>query len=133
MSPDDRFKRIIEEGQCIGCGLCASIYPDKLSISKTESGYLRPAIVQPLKQEEVGAIYRVCPGVVVSGLVPVAGAGHERVAATRARDELWVARGQGLPGGARPSPWLTRKRAKEASEVKTEGRRQEGGDSIRAD
>ncbi|MDH3222874.1 MAG: UvrD-helicase domain-containing protein, partial [Gemmatimonadota bacterium] len=28
------------------------------------------------------------------------------VAATRARDELWVARGAGLPGGVKPSAWL---------------------------
>jgi coenzyme F420 hydrogenase subunit beta len=60
---DSRFRRIIEEGMCIACGLCAGMYPDKLAMAvDAGSGYLRPAASASLTDGEVDAIYAVCPG-----------------------------------------------------------------------
>lgn len=68
LPPDRRFHRIIAEGKCIGCGLCASMFPRKLKIGLDPTGYLRPQLQDTLTDSEVEAIYDVCPGVVVTGM-----------------------------------------------------------------
>ncbi len=68
MAGNARFQRILEEGKCIGCGLCSSMFPDKLEMAVAPSGYLRPAARRDLSAEETDAIYDVCPGVVQTGL-----------------------------------------------------------------
>lgn len=77
------FRRILDEGKCIGCGLCASMLPDKLAMAVAPTGYLRPAARADLTAEETAAIYAVCPGVVQSGL-PEALIGPETSV-----DEVW--------------------------------------------
>lgn len=68
MTPNDRFQRILDEGKCIGCGLCVSMLPDKLTIEVASTGYLRPVARDGLSEQETDAIYAVCPGVVQAGL-----------------------------------------------------------------
>jgi coenzyme F420 hydrogenase subunit beta len=65
---DQRFQRILDEGKCIGCGLCASMYPSTIRMKLADSGYLRPSTTTPVSEEEADAIYEFCPGVVQSGL-----------------------------------------------------------------
>ena len=68
-SPTDRLYRIVEEGLCIGCGLCQSIAgADTVNVVKVENGYERPVVVGDLTQETVDRIYDVCPGTRVEGL-----------------------------------------------------------------
>jgi coenzyme F420 hydrogenase subunit beta len=84
MTPDKRFSRIIEEGRCIACGLCASLFPEKLAMGIDQrSGYLRPLPQDALSDAEVERIYGVCPGVVVTGL-PESARGPEDPL-----DEVW--------------------------------------------
>ncbi|MFP6776341.1 MAG: Coenzyme F420 hydrogenase/dehydrogenase, beta subunit C-terminal domain [PS1 clade bacterium] len=61
------IQQIINEGLCIGCGLCASIFPEKVSIGLSIGG-LRPIEKVPLIDEEFEYLCRVCPGVVHSGM-----------------------------------------------------------------
>lgn len=68
MTANERFQRILDEGKCIGCGLCVSMFPDKLEMSLASSGYLRPSARQQLSRREADGIYDVCPGVVQAGL-----------------------------------------------------------------
>lgn len=68
MSVEKDFQRILDEGKCIGCGLCASLFPDKLEMALGSGGYLRPAAGRPLTDAETETIYGVCPGVVQAGL-----------------------------------------------------------------
>ena len=70
MTANQRLARIVGEGKCIGCGLCASLLPDKLSMQVAPSGYLRPAPRQALDDAEADAIEAVCPGVVQVGMPP---------------------------------------------------------------
>jgi len=79
----DGIQRILDEGKCIGCGLCVAMFPDKLEMEVAASGYLRPAARQALSEDETAAVYAVCPGVVVTGLPePLAGAAPHL-------DEVW--------------------------------------------
>ena len=68
MTAHQKFERILQEGKCIGCGLCVSMFPDKLEMTIASSGYLRPAATARLESRETDAIYEVCPGVVHCGL-----------------------------------------------------------------
>ena len=68
MTTDRSFRRIIDEGKCVGCGLCASIFPEALKMDVTASGYLRPTEVRELQDHEVSSIYGICPGLVHGGL-----------------------------------------------------------------
>ena len=83
MTADKRFRRIIDEGKCIGCGLCVSVLPGKLEMAAAAGGYLRPSARQPLIEQDVDAVYAVCPGVVHSGLP------DDLIDDTASVDEVW--------------------------------------------
>ncbi len=68
-SPEDRLYSIVEQGMCIGCGLCESLAgSDVVQMQVVESGFERPVAVGPLTHESVDAIYDTCPGTRVEGL-----------------------------------------------------------------
>ena len=63
VTPEDRLYRTVEDGMCIGCGLCESeAGPDIVRVEKGDSGYECPAVVGDLDHETVDSILDVCPG-----------------------------------------------------------------------
>ncbi len=83
MTPTERFQRILDEGKCIGCGLCVSMFPEKLEIDVALTGYLRPSVRQRLSHRDTDAIFAVCPGVVHTGLP------EDLVETNTIVDEVW--------------------------------------------
>lgn len=66
---EGRFTLIAQQGLCIGCGLCEVIAgPDRIRMKLTPTGDERPVVEGQLDNDTVDAIYRACPGVVVTGL-----------------------------------------------------------------
>ena len=61
------LKQIVENGLCIGCGLCQSIAgPDRVQMTMVDPpGRLRPKILQPLDDETDAMIVKTCPGVTI--------------------------------------------------------------------
>ena len=69
VTPEDRLYRIVEDGMCIGCGLCESVAgSDVVRVEKVESGYECPVVVGDLDHETVDRILDVCPGTRLDGL-----------------------------------------------------------------
>ncbi len=69
VSPTDRLYKIVEDGMCIGCGLCQSLAgPEVIRVARVENGYERPVVVGDLSHEMVDQIYDVCPGTRLEGL-----------------------------------------------------------------
>lgn len=84
MTPDDRLLRIVDDGLCIGCGLCQSVAgPEKVRVVKAANGELRPEIVRDLTHADVDRIYATCPGTRVEGLP------SERIAEAPLVDPVW--------------------------------------------
>jgi len=72
MTPTDRLYAIVEQGLCIGCGLCKSVAPPGVvDVRKVSSGYEAPVVTGPLDHPTVDTIYDVCPGTRVDGLPEV--------------------------------------------------------------
>ena len=68
-TPTERLYAIVEQGLCIGCGLCQSIAgSDRVRVSKTMAGYLQPIVEGELDHATVDRIYAACPGTRVEGL-----------------------------------------------------------------
>ena len=68
-SPDERLYAIVEQGLCIGCGLCQSVAgADKVRVIKTQSGFEQPVVLGELDHDTVDRIYDVCPGTRIEGL-----------------------------------------------------------------
>lgn len=68
MSPAERLYAIVEQGLCIGCGLCQSVCGSAVvSITTTSSGYQHPVVVGDLDHGAVDIVYDVCPGTRVDG------------------------------------------------------------------
>jgi len=68
-NPEDRLYAIVEQGLCIGCGLCQSVAtPDVVRMKKSANGFERPFVVGDLSHETVDAIYDTCPGTRIEGL-----------------------------------------------------------------
>jgi len=68
-TPTDRLYAIVEQGLCIGCGLCQSVAGvGRVEMAKTLNGYLQPVVVGELDHETVDKIYDVCPGTRIEGL-----------------------------------------------------------------
>ena len=69
LTPGQRLYAIVEQGLCIGCGLCQSVAgEDRVRVTKTMSGYLHPVIDGELDHDTVDRIYEICPGIRVEGL-----------------------------------------------------------------
>ncbi len=69
LSPEARLYRIVEDGLCIGCGLCQSVAgPGRVRMVVTSEGHERPYAVGDLDQETVDRIYEICPGTRIEGL-----------------------------------------------------------------
>ncbi|MDH3450466.1 MAG: Coenzyme F420 hydrogenase/dehydrogenase, beta subunit C-terminal domain, partial [Gammaproteobacteria bacterium] len=68
-TPGERLYAIVEQGLCIGCGLCQTVAGrDRVRVAKTLNGYLQPVVEGRLDQETVDRIYAVCPGTSIEGL-----------------------------------------------------------------
>ena len=69
MTQINNLNDIVNNGLCIGCGLCQSIAgKDSIEISMTPKGRLEPREVKKISSETFNKILNVCPGVIVEGL-----------------------------------------------------------------
>jgi coenzyme F420 hydrogenase subunit beta len=69
LSPTLRLYAIVEQGLCIGCGLCQSVAGEKIvQVVKTSQGYQQPVVVGELDHDTVDKIYDTCPGTRIEGL-----------------------------------------------------------------
>ena len=84
MTPTDRFYKIIEDGLCIGCGLCQSVAGENnIRVKKGPTGDLRPHVVRDLDEATVDKIYATCPSTRVEPLPP------ELIDAAPKNDLVW--------------------------------------------
>jgi coenzyme F420 hydrogenase subunit beta len=68
-TPGERLYAIVEQGLCIGCGLCQSVAgAERVRVTRTLNGYLTPVVTGDLDHATVDRIYAVCPGTRVEGL-----------------------------------------------------------------
>jgi len=68
-TPTERLYAIVEQGLCIGCGLCQSVAGKaRVRVIKTLHGYLQPVVEGELDHATVDRIYAACPGTRVEGL-----------------------------------------------------------------
>ncbi len=54
--------RIVQTQLCAGCGACAAIAPDIVTMTRTDDGFLRPKTTRKLDRDQRRAIAEVCPG-----------------------------------------------------------------------
>jgi coenzyme F420 hydrogenase subunit beta len=71
MKKAHQLSEIIQNGLCIGCGLCQSVAtPERVRMVMTPEGRERPLEIIPLATKTVERIEAVCPGTRISGLPP---------------------------------------------------------------
>jgi len=69
MASINKLSDIVDNGLCIGCGLCQSIAgKDKIEISMTDKGRLEPKEINKISSDNFNKILNVCPGVIIEGL-----------------------------------------------------------------
>ena len=69
MTSINKLSDIVDNGLCIGCGLCQSITgKDLIEISMSSKGRLEPHELKKIPSETFNKILNVCPGVIVEGL-----------------------------------------------------------------
>ncbi len=69
MTSINKLSDIVNNGLCIGCGLCQSITgKDKIEISMSDKGRLEPKEINKISSDNFNKILNVCPGVIVDGL-----------------------------------------------------------------
>lgn len=67
-TPTERLYAIVEQGLCIGCGLCQAVAPAAIEVRRTASGYEEPVVTGELDHATVDVVYDVCPGTRIEGL-----------------------------------------------------------------
>ena len=66
--PIRSVEAIVEQGLCIGCGLCQSLAgPDSIRTVMSGEGGERPVVLRTLDEPVLRLINDVCPGIVVRG------------------------------------------------------------------
>lgn len=77
---------IVENGLCIGCGLCKSVVrPERVELVMTPEGRERPLAPTPLSPEATARINAVCPGTRIAAPAP------EEAGENVVRDSVWGA------------------------------------------
>lgn len=95
-APHLTLAQIVENGLCIGCGLCRSIAgSDLVDLVMTPQGRERPVARRPLNDATLERINAVCPGTRIGGPGPPA-ADHPAM-----RDTVWGPAGKLSVGYAR--------------------------------
>jgi len=62
MNSQETFRRIIDGGYCIGCGACASMVPDRITMQFDRYGMLQPVIAAAgLDEDQSAGLLKVCP------------------------------------------------------------------------
>ena len=85
MSSIKNLSDIVDNGLCIGCGLCQSVAgKDKIEISMTPKGRLEPKEISKISSEVFKKIVNVCPGTIVEGLP------KEEVTSNAEHNLVWV-------------------------------------------
>ncbi len=60
----DSLRDVVENGLCIGCGLCEAMAPERWCMTMTPEGRLRPAPLAPEDATDDAPILAACPGAV---------------------------------------------------------------------
>lgn len=77
---------IVDNGLCMGCGLCRSVLgPEALTHTDEADGLERPRARRPLTQGELVTLNAICPGVTVSVPQPQPGIAHDAMWGDHAR------------------------------------------------
>jgi len=61
--PTNSLSRIVKNGCCSGCGLCASVSKGSVYMAMSRQGFLRPQKLGPLTTETNELISSCCPGI----------------------------------------------------------------------
>ncbi len=61
----DTIAEVVQNGLCIGCGLCESVSGGRATMTATDYGSLRPSPVDAFTPEEESELLAACPGVMV--------------------------------------------------------------------
>lgn len=68
VTPSDTYqsatlRRVVTSGLCAGCGGCAAVAPEAISMTVGASGYARPVQLAPVSDQAEAGIDSFCPGV----------------------------------------------------------------------
>lgn len=63
-SHPNSVREVVENGLCIGCGLCEALAPGRWKMAMTDAGRLRPVPIGPDEPPGDDAILAACPGAV---------------------------------------------------------------------
>jgi len=72
MTPSPALTRVARGQTCAGCGLCASLAPEAITLATVAPGYSRPKQVATLLPAAEEAIAATCPGLVIDHRVAAA-------------------------------------------------------------
>ncbi|MGD1883882.1 MAG: Coenzyme F420 hydrogenase/dehydrogenase, beta subunit C-terminal domain [Paracoccaceae bacterium] len=62
----DVLQKVVDGRLCSGCGACAALAPEVVTMDLSTDGYLRPKRSKPLSEAQGAAISSVCPGLGMS-------------------------------------------------------------------
>jgi len=79
MTSTDRLQKIIDDGLCLGCGLCSAVAgPAALTFGRDPDGEPRPFAGPDLDDTVMDLVYDICPGLALEGLPPAIAAAAPR-------------------------------------------------------
>ena len=68
MTACDTLHKIVDDGMCLGCGLCAAISGNAIQMARGADGDLRPYADEDFTAEQMALVNQVCPSLRVEGL-----------------------------------------------------------------
>ena len=68
MSALESLHKIVEDSLCLGCGLCAALSGDAITMARGEDGDLRPFANADFSDDQMALVNQTCPSLRVEGL-----------------------------------------------------------------
>ena len=68
MNAASQLHKIVEDGLCLGCGLCAALAPEAIDIRQGEDGDLRPFANDDFNKAQMKMVAQTCPSMRLEGL-----------------------------------------------------------------